>query len=124
MTLQDGASYQVYSYSDLKAGDTLNVTIFGKVTAPPRNKSPSNWIAIGAAFLGFGVIGVGVWWWRKPESIDTEDEEATIQSDETTLNRLVAQIAQWDEAYQQQGLSEEEYQRQRRELMQRAKQLL
>ena len=122
--LQDGTSYQVYSYSDLKAGDTLSVTITGKTTVPQSNNSTNNLIAIAAAFLGFVTIGVGVWWWRRPESTEVEEEDAPIQSDEPTLDALIAEIAQLDETHEQQGLSTEDYETQRRALMQKAKNLL
>ena len=122
--LQDGSSYQVYSYSDLKAGDTLNVTLVGTTSSPNTNNSTNNLIAIVAAFLGFAVIGVGVWWWRRPEETQLEEEEVNDQSDEPTLDTLIAEIARLDERYEQQGFSSEEYQDKRQVLMQKAKQLM
>ena len=124
MTLQDGTSYEVYSYSDLKAGDTLSITITGKTTVPQRNNSTNNLIAISAAFLGFATIGVGVWWWRRPEEAQLEEEESGAQTDEPTLDALIAEIAQLDETHEQQGLNTEEYETQRRALMRKAKNLL
>ena len=124
MALQDGNSYQVYSYSDLKAGDTLSVTLAGKTPVSQDNSSTNNLIAIGAAFLGFSVIGVGIWWWRRPEESQLEEDQSDAQSEEPALETLIAEIARLDEAHEQNTLDVEEYQRQRQELMKRAKQLL
>jgi hypothetical protein len=124
MTLQDGVPYQVYSYSDLKAGETLSVTLAGISGSPQTNNNTNNLIAMGAAFLGFAIIGAGVWWWRRSESTQVEQDEISAQSDEPALDDLIAEIARLDETYAQRGLSSEEYQSQRQALMQRAKHLL
>ena len=122
--LQDGTSYQVYSYSDLKAGDTLKVTIDGKTTIPQSNTSRNNWIAIGTGFLGFAILGAGIWWWRRPEETQFEEDEITSQANELSLDELITEIARLDEAHEQGRLSSEEHQHQRQALMQRAKKLL
>ena len=123
-TLQDGTSYQVYSYSDLKAGQTLSVTITGTTTGRLASNNTNNIIAAGAAFLGFAVIGVGVWRWRRQENTEVEEDALSAQSDANTLDQLIAEIARLDEAHAQGRLSSEDHQRQRQELMQRAKPLL
>jgi uncharacterized protein YukE len=46
------------------------------------------------------------------------------ETGEQTLDDLIAEIARLDETYEQQGLNGEEYQSQRKALMQKAKQLL
>jgi hypothetical protein len=123
-TLQDGTSYQVYSYSNLKAGQTLSITLNGGASTRGRAASkPNNLIAGLAAFLGFGVIGFGLWRWRTSEATDA-DEEVNAESGEQTLDELIAEIARWDETYEQQDLTVEEYQCQRKALMQKAKQFL
>jgi hypothetical protein len=128
MAFQEGSSYQVYSYTDLKAGETVSVTLAGTPAAIPstnRNKTKESALAIGVAFLGFAFLGVGIWWWRRPEEDTVIDEtEDDGQAGEPTLDDLIAEIAQLDETHETQGLSPEEYQRQRQELMQRAKHLL
>ena len=123
-TLQDGTSYQVYSYSDLKAGQTLSVTITGTTTGRQASNNTNNMIAAGAAFLGFAVIGVGVWRWRRQENTEVEEDALSAQSDGNTLDQLIAEIARLDESHEQGRLSSEDHQRQRQELMQRAKPLL
>ncbi len=122
-TLEDGAEYQVYSYTDLKAGEILSVTLSGTTDIVQTDNNTDNLIAIGIAFLGFVIIGVGVWRWRRPENIDDENE-TDAGSDEPALDDLIAEIARLDETYEQQGLSSEEYQDQRQILMQRAKGLM
>jgi hypothetical protein len=123
-TLQDGTIYQVYSYSDLKAGTSLSVTLSGTPLGASKNTSASNALAISVAFLGFAIIGIGVWWWRRPEAIEEQGSETTATLDQPTLDDLIAEIARLDETYEQEGLSPEEHQRQRQDLMQRAKHLL
>lgn len=122
-TLQDGTEYQVYSYTGLKAGETLSVTLSGAADIFQTDNNTDNLIAIGIAFLGFVIIGVGVWRWRKSENTD-DDNETDAGSDEPALDALIAEIARLDETYEQQGLGAEEYQRQRQALTQKAKRLM
>ncbi len=126
MTLQQDSSYRVYSYLNLKAGETLSVTLTGRpaVTPQTNNKNKEKAIAMGTAFLGFALLGLGIWWWRRPEDTALQEAESSIQSGEPTLDDLIAEIARLDETYAQQGLGVEEYQNQRQRLMQRAKHLL
>jgi hypothetical protein len=122
-TLQDGTSYQVYSYSNLKAGQTLRLTLNGGAATSTRAERNSNNLIAGlAAFLGFGVIGFGLWRWRASESVNVD--ELNTETGEQTLDDLIAEITRLDETYEQQGLNGEEYQSQRKALMQKAKQLL
>ena len=121
-TLKDGKSYLVYSYTDLKAGKTLNISVTG--TSPSSaGKNTNNWIAIAAAFLGFAVIGMGVWWWRKSDSTPVEEKDSSHQADATDFDSLINEIALLDETYEDKGLSIEEYQTQRKALLQKAKRL-
>lgn len=76
-SLQDGKSYLVYSYTDLKVGETLNISITG--TSPSSaGKNTNNWLAISAAFLGLSVIGMGLWWWRKSDSSPVEEKDVPL----------------------------------------------
>ena len=122
--LQDGTSYQVYSYSDLKAGETLSVTLTGTTPIRQSTNSSKKLIAAGVAFLGFAAIGVGIWWWRRPEDTELEAEEVSAQSKEATLDTLIAEIAGLDEAHEKGELNSADHQAQRQELMRRAKRLL
>ena len=127
MTLQDGKSYTVYSYENLEAGQSLNISFKGTVAkSESESKKTNNLLAASAAFLGFGILGAGIWRWRRSGTVKDAEEETEVDdlATEPTLDELIAKIAQLDETYEQLGLSEEEYQNQRRELMQQAKQVL
>ncbi|HLO13465.1 MAG TPA: hypothetical protein VK206_01455, partial [Anaerolineales bacterium] len=122
MTLQDGKSYTVYSYENLQAGAILNITFKGAAAeSESDSKKTNNLVAVGAAFLGFALLGAGVWWWRKSDQV--EDDEATSPINEPTLDDVITEIALLDETYEEKGLSLEEYQNQRRALLQKAKSL-
>ena len=125
MALQDGKSYLIYSYSDLSAGQTVEVSFTGQVNNEDKMvKEPTIPLASGAAFLGIAMIGFGVWWWRRPGNDQGEDDETEVQPGGTTLDELIAGIARLDEEYEQGSLSSEEHQLQRQESVQRAKRLL
>jgi hypothetical protein len=120
--LQDGRSYQVYSYSDLKAGQMLSITLTGGAAGDYQDSSnPNNLFGALAAFLGFGVIGFGVWRWR---TLAEAESEVSIDPSEPMLDELIAEIARLDEEHEQDALSSAEYQTRRHALMQKAKQLL
>ena len=123
MTLENNTSYKVYSYAGLNAGQSVSISIRGNPNAQPAQSTRTNsWLAIGAAFFGFAIIGAGIWWWRKPEITPTADDE-TEPVDET-LDSLLVQIAKLDEEYEQGQLNTEAHQQLRRELMNKAKRLL
>ena len=125
MALQDGKSYLIYSYSDLSAGQIVEVSFTGQVKSEDKMvKEPTIPLASGAAFLGIAMIGFGVWWWRRLGNDQSEDDEMEVQAGEPTLDELIAGIARLDEEYEQGSLSSEEHQLQRQESVQRAKRLL
>lgn len=122
MDLQNGASYLVYSYSDLNAGETVKVSISGKLAGKRATQNAGTPIAVGAAFVGFAVIGAGIWWWRRPDEIDEEAEdgpEAEVDFDQT-----INEIAQLDQAREKGDIDEQEYRHTRELLRKRAKALL
>ena len=128
VTLEAGKSYEVYALSDVRAGQALQVTLSGKPaqansTATTRNLSLP--LGLGGGMLGLAMIGAAFWWWRKPKA-ETDDEEAgpgTAPGD-TTLDDLVARIAELDRAHELGKLEEEEYRRDRSRLRDHAKELL
>lgn len=122
MTLQNGESYAVYSYSDLNAGETVSLTIGGKVASGPSKSKTKTPLAVGTAFLGFVIMGIGIWWWRKPVIIRNDNND--VQSNEATLDELILEIAKLDEEHENGNLNTEEHQLLRRNLMARAKRLL
>jgi len=123
MTLQSGESYEVYSYAALKAGQTVSVSIGGAIATESNTtgSNTKNSIAIGAVFFGFAIIGVGIWWWRKSDA-NQDDEDIHVSA--TTLDGLILEIAKLDDEYAQGRLSEDAYQRLRQNLKRQAKRLL
>lgn len=123
-TLQDGTSYMVYTSSDVKAGQTLNVSLTRTAASPvpvSSGNKTNSLLAIAGAFLGFGVIGVGFWWWQKSNRDEGKENESEL--DESSLNEILDEIVQSDDTYETRGLSVDEYQAKRRELIQEAKRL-
>ena len=121
-TLKDNNAYMVYSYSGLKAGQTLKVTLKGVAASPDTNRTDVNkLLAVGVSFLGFAVLGAGIWWWRRPEQEDNTAESSLNK--EPTFDELITEIALLDETYEHKGLGREEYQLKRRALLEKAKQL-
>ena len=78
----------------MTAEKTFKVTISGEpiesVVPIDReaisNKNDNNSLIIGAAALGFSLIAVGIWWWRrKPADQEALDEELIDIMDETEV---------------------------------------
>ena len=125
MTLQDGKSYLTYSYSNLSAGQTVEVSFTGQVNNQSgKVKNTTIPLASGAAFLGMAVIGFGIWWWRRPASDRDEEDDLEVYAGEPTLDEMITRIARLDEEHEQGNLSSEEHQHLRKNLMHRAKHLL
>lgn len=126
VTLDNGVSYVIYSYSDVHAGQTISVTFSGKPALGAKSQ-PDNLtlpLALGGGLLGLVTIGAGLWWWRKPGDDMDEDEEPDSQSDETALDKLIGEIARLDEAHERGKLDEREYRRERTQLRREAKKML
>ncbi|MFA5874524.1 MAG: hypothetical protein WC832_11225, partial [Anaerolineales bacterium] len=124
--LDSGASYMVYSYSDIPAGQTIKVTFTGKPVpgSQPQSSNQTYPLALGGGVLGLVMIGVGVWWWLRPEDVADEDDEMDVHTGESTLDALIAQIARLDEVFERGELDEGKYHRERRRLREQAKSML
>ncbi|HEU0294699.1 MAG TPA: hypothetical protein VFR47_18305 [Anaerolineales bacterium] len=123
MTFENGESYKMYSYSGLNAGQTVTISIGGKVaTASSKSSNTRNSTAVVIAFLGFAIMGLGAWWWRK--SGNTQNDDNDIHSNEATLEGLIIEIAKLDEEYERGSLSAEAHHHLRQNLMGKAKRLL
>jgi hypothetical protein len=78
-------------------------------------------IALGGVALGLAVLGVGVWWYRRPDSeylFDVEDET------EASYDHLVTQIALLDDAHDQGEINSSDYISQRAKMVRQAKAIL
>lgn len=81
-------------------------------------------IALSAALLGFLAIGAGVWFWRRDNRRDEEQETGSDRDAETDFDRTVNEIARLDQVYENGEIDEEEYRERREELRKQAKALL
>lgn len=131
----DNTEYLVYSLEDLPSGQTINLTFSGQpildVTVNPMatTATKSNGLvkelAIGGGALGLVIIVLGVWWWRKSQfdesEEDSEDEDVEAESDDLFPKQIIKKIAQLDEAYDSGKINEADYRLQREALKQEAK---
>ncbi len=126
VTLDSGASFMVYSYSDITAGQTIKVTFSGKPipVSPSKLGNQTLPLALGGGMLGLVMAGVGLWWWLRPEDVADEDDEMDVHTGESTLDALIAQIARLDEVFERGELDEGKYHRERRRLREQAKSML
>lgn len=134
--LQDNTSYLVYTYEDLPAAGAINLAFSGQPsldTASSAGESAAkpaapgfNWaIGIGGGVLGLAMIAVGVWQWRKSRDNEAE-EDGNLQllgekRDGDSLDEIIAEIAQLDEAHEREEISEEEHRQRRAALRQQAR---
>ncbi|MEO8354754.1 MAG: hypothetical protein ABI621_02465 [Chloroflexota bacterium] len=106
----------------LKDNKSKNGVFLSNVKPDGAGNNTSNLFAVGAAFLGFAVIGLGIWWWRLSDQVK-EGENSPPLSDAPMLDELITEVALLDETHEQKGISAEEYRLKRRALLERAKQL-
>jgi len=124
--LQNGSSYQFYSYGSLSKGETIKVSFKGRPKAL-SSKTVNNStlpLAVGGVILGLTMAGVGFWWWRRPdeqEITDIDIETIDMCSENYTFDDIVAEIVRLDEAYERGMIEGEEHRRQRREWLLEAK---
>lgn len=114
----NGADFGVLSHPALKTGETVQVEISGKppataTSAPgmgsveePVSKTSKIGIGIGGLVLGLALIGVGIWWWRKPQDDDVEDIEV---GEESEFEDALKEIALLDQAFERGEIPEEGY---------------
>jgi hypothetical protein len=119
-TLENGSSYQFYTHGSLRAGETLKVSFKGrpKVASSKTANNPTLPLALGGVILGLTMVGVGFWWWRKPEErVLIENEIASLDRGHSTFDDIITEIVYLDEANEQGMIEPEEHKRQRQKLM-------
>lgn len=129
VTLDAGKSYEVYALSDLRAGQTVHVTLTGKPSTKSSGAASTTGnlnlpLALGGGFLGFAMIGAGFWWWRRPQPDSEAEVELGTDPGDATLDDLIVRIAQLDHAHEQGEVDDEQYRRERAQLREEAKDLM
>lgn len=126
VTLGNGVSYVVYSYSDVRAGQTVRVALPGKPALKNTSRAGNTTLplALGGGLLGLAMIGAGLWRWRRPRYDADADDRVGVNAGESTFDDLITQIARLDEAYERGELDEREYRRERTRLRKEAKNML
>ncbi|HEX7974950.1 MAG TPA: hypothetical protein VF498_11110 [Anaerolineales bacterium] len=113
----NGSSFAVYTAQGLKPDDALSIRISGKAQAAASAGNalvnPGKGLAVGVGVLGLVLLGVGVWWYRRPK------QEGETEVDK--LEDLLSQIADLDSEYQQGGISQEDYAQERAALLESAR---
>jgi hypothetical protein len=124
-TLQSGKSYQLYTFENISAGETVQVAFKGKpaIASTTGTRNANLPLALGGVILGLTMVGVGVWWWRRPEDGNAENEitGSGIDIERATFDDIISEIALLDEAREQGVIDGEEHSRQRKELLLEAK---
>jgi mono/diheme cytochrome c family protein len=107
-------SYQEYSASDLKAGDTLAFTVSGspkQTSAAALNAHQG--LLIGASFFGAALIGVGLYLYvRERRRTEAEEPESEFDSSDEVMDAILA----LDDLHRAGKISDEAYQSRRAEL--------
>jgi len=133
-TLQDNSVYQIYSYKGLQAGQNVSFDFLGKPTFDTSSETDNSQaksniltsklaIELGSGLVGLAMIGVGVWQWRRTRDDDSEVERGN-PSDNSRLDKIVAEIAELDEAKDRGEINAEEHQQRRASLRMQAKAIL
>jgi hypothetical protein len=118
LTVQTGAAYQVYTFSDLKAGETLDITIKGNGAWAAVSAGNTNFTLASLFFLvGLLVIGTGFWWARRSGENNNEDQPGEQESGKD-FDRVVDEIARLDHSHENGEMDEQVY-RDRREMLRR-----
>ena len=101
--VQGGSSFTIYASSGLRPGESIRVSLSGKLnkgsSSFPGSQDFRLGIAIGGSLLSLALVGVGIWWWRKSEEYNGMG-----------LDDIVIELEQLDEAYARGEVLEEEYQ--------------
>jgi hypothetical protein len=122
-----GGTFQIFQYTDLKVGDTLDFTVSGapKQTGTTATGADSNRnLLIGVGVLGVVLVLAGVFLFvrdrRREEMEDEEFEEASDEDADALMDAIIA----LDDQFRAGNISEEAYRQRRAELKARLKEKL
>jgi hypothetical protein len=133
---QDGQLYNLYKLENIPAGQTLDLTFEGKPNIPDSQVDETTStktipfqlpLFLGLGVVGVALIGGGAFWWVRSSRIEVEggkedvDGEETGQSVKPEVDRLLIEIAQLDQSFEQGELDEEAYRDKRAMLLTQAK---
>jgi hypothetical protein len=136
VTAQDGQIYDVYKLENIPAGQTRDFSFEGKPNIPKSQVVESTGtttlpyqlpLFLGLGLVGVALIGGGAFWWVRSSRNEVEDEEEDIDGEETgqtvqeEFDRLLTEIAQVDQEFEQGEIEEETYQNKRALLLSQAK---
>jgi hypothetical protein len=133
--MEGGGEVDVFSHGSVNSGDNVTVALSGTLLRPliaPEGDmmttaqtdagfSSQRNIALGGVALGLAVLGVGVWWYRRPEPSETEE---AVDEAGASYDHLVTQIALLDKARARGEINGTEYGRQREQMVRQARALL
>jgi hypothetical protein len=133
--MDGGGQVDVFSYGSVNSGDNVIVALSGTLLQPliaPEGDmtttaqtdagfSSQRNLALGGAALGLALLGVGVWWYLRPNSEDPFDVE---DESKASYDQLVTKIAQLDEAYDRGELIDSDYAKQREKMVRQARTVL
>jgi mono/diheme cytochrome c family protein len=122
-----GATYDLFTASNLDAGSELRVSLNGKVRAATSSANPSTTtgLLVGLGAFGMVLIGAGIWILQKRGGlyrVDANTEKSAVLETESVESLLDAILA-LDDLHQAGKLPEEAYQQRRTELKARLKAL-
>lgn len=116
----NGLVVDIFTVENAATGDSVNLSLSGELAlsdgdpmAVKAEPPSSQGLAIGGIVLGLAVIGVGLWWYRRP--LDEEEELPEAFDD------IVQEIAMLDAAHDGQEIDDETYQLQRATLREQAR---
>lgn len=119
-----GLSYQNMSLGALIPGQTLELSLRGRPSAPGGagpGISISN-LAVGLGVLGLSLVATGLWWyrpWKRPEAEERAGEELK-HAERPQLHMVLQEMADLDDEFEAGEIEEREYRRRRETLLQRA----
>lgn len=116
------STFHIYSTGALKAGDTLEFTLSGKVkdaagAANTADLTQNQTLLIGVGALGLVLIVAGVWIFMRDRKSGSEvEEDAADEDDDQDVESVMDAIIALDDLHRSGKISDEAYQKRRAEL--------